>query len=60
MLYIKFTTYFRGGMSSAQANALPTTLSSLKWVKILIKIFFYLKSIKKKEIFFLTKLSIKN
>ena len=34
---MKFTTYFRGGMSSAQANALPTAISSLKWVKILIK-----------------------
>ena len=33
MLHIKFTTYFGGGMSSAQANALPAAFSSLKWVK---------------------------
>ena len=30
---MKFITYFRCAMSSTQANALPATFSSLKWVK---------------------------
>ena len=47
-LHIKFITYFRYGMSSTQANALPAAFSSLKYKKKLINKV-YLKLIKKKE-----------
>ena len=58
---MKFITYFRCAMSSTQANALPATFLSLKWVKT-FNLRVYLKPIKKKYIYIyiITKLSFKN